>query len=67
MSKKFYSMLLSGTLTMMVVSILLMSDSIIAGAAIGTDAVMGVTPGDAQETALTGFKGKKRLDNPWFH
>ena len=43
MSKKFYSMLLGGTLTMMVVSIMLMSDSIIAGAAIGSDAVAGVT------------------------
>ncbi|MBR1559040.1 MAG: multidrug transporter MatE [Clostridia bacterium] len=43
MSKKFYSMLLGGTLTMMVVSIMLMSDSIIAGAVIGADAVAGVT------------------------
>lgn len=43
MSKKFYSMLLGGTLTMMVVSIILMSDSIIAGAVIGSDAVAGVT------------------------
>lgn len=43
MSKKFYSMLLGGTLTYMVVSILLMSDSIIAGASIGADAVAGVT------------------------
>ena len=43
MSKKFYSMLLGGTLTMMVVSIMLMSDSIIAGAVIGSDAVAGVT------------------------
>ena len=43
MSKKFYSMLLGGTLAMMVVSIMLMSDSIIAGAVIGSDAVAGVT------------------------
>ena len=35
MSKKYFSMLLGGTLTMMVASILLMSDSVIAGAAIG--------------------------------
>ena len=43
MSKKFYSLLLGGTLTMMVVSALLMSDSIIAGAVIGQDAVAGIT------------------------
>lgn len=43
MSKKYYSMLLGGTLTMMVVSIMLMSDSFIAGAVIGSDAVAGVT------------------------
>ncbi len=43
MSDKFYSMLLSGTLTMMVVSVLLMSDSVIAGAMIGSDAVAGIT------------------------
>lgn len=43
MSKKFHSMLLGGTLTMMVVSILLMSDSIIAGAVIGPDAVAAIT------------------------
>lgn len=43
MSKKFYSMLLGGTLTMMVVSVLLMSDSVIAGALIGADAVAGIT------------------------
>lgn len=43
MSKKFYSMLLGGTLTMMVVSIMLMSDSIIAGAVIGSEAVAGTT------------------------
>lgn len=43
MSKKFYSMLLGGTLTMMVVSVLLMSDSVIAGAMIGAGAVAGIT------------------------
>lgn len=43
MSKKFYSLLLGGTLTMMVVSALLMSDSIIAGSVIGQDAVAGIT------------------------
>ena len=43
MSKKFFTMLLGGTLTMMVVSILLMSDSVIAGMVIGSDAVAGIT------------------------
>ena len=43
MRKKYFSMLLGGTLTMMVVSIMLMSDSIIAGAVLGSDAVAGVT------------------------
>ncbi len=43
MSKKFYSMLLGGTLTMMVVSVLLMSDQVIAGFVIGSDAVAGIT------------------------
>ena len=43
MSKKYFSMLLGGTLTMMVVSILLMSDSVIAGSFIGSDAVAGIT------------------------
>ena len=43
MVKKFYTMLLGGTLTMVVVSALLMSDSIIAGAFIGSDAVAGIT------------------------
>ncbi len=43
MSKKYFSMLLGGTLTMMMVSIMLMSDSIIAGAVIGSDGVAGVT------------------------
>ena len=43
MSGKFFSMLLGGTLTMLVVSVLLMSDSVIAGIFIGADAVAGVT------------------------
>lgn len=43
MSKKFFSMLMGGTLTMLVASFLLMSDQIIAGAVIGPDAVAGVT------------------------
>ena len=43
MSGKFYSMLLGGTLTMLVVSVLLMSDSVIAGIFISSDAVAGVT------------------------
>lgn len=43
MTKKYFGMLLGGTLTMMVVSILLMSDSIIAGIVIGADAVAGIT------------------------
>ena len=43
MRKKYFSMLLGGTLTMMVVSIMLMSDSIIAGAVLGSNAVAGVT------------------------
>ena len=36
-------MLPGGTLTYMVVSVLLMSDSVIAGAVVGPDAVAGVT------------------------
>ena len=43
MSSKFFSMLLGGTLTMLVVSVLLMSDSVIAGIFIDSDAVAGVT------------------------
>lgn len=43
MSKKYFSMLLGGTLTMMVATILLMSDSVIAGAVIGSDAVAAIT------------------------
>ncbi|MBQ7660965.1 MAG: multidrug transporter MatE [Clostridia bacterium] len=43
LSKKYYSMLLGGTLTMMVVSVMLMSDSFIAGAILGPDGVAGVT------------------------
>ena len=42
MVKKFDTMLLGGTLTMMVVSVLLMSDSVIAGIFLGSDAVEGV-------------------------
>ena len=36
-------MLLGGTLTMMMSSLMVMSDSLIAGAIIGADAVAGVT------------------------
>ena len=43
MSEKYMSMLLGGTLTMMVVSALLMSDSVIAGAVVGSHAVAGIT------------------------
>lgn len=43
MSKKYFSMLAGGTLTMMVASIMLMSDSFIAGAFIGSDAVAATT------------------------
>ena len=43
MSKKFFSMLFGGTLSMLIVSLVLMSDQIIAGAVIGSDAVAGVT------------------------
>ncbi len=43
MSKKYLSMLLGGTLTMMVVSLLLMSDQIIAGFVLGSEAVAGIT------------------------
>lgn len=43
MSKKYITMLFGGTLTAMVVSILLMSDQIIAGITIGSDAVAGIT------------------------
>ena len=43
MVKKFDIMLLGGTLTMMVVSILLMSDSVIAGIFVGSDAVEGIS------------------------
>ena len=43
MTKKYYSMLLGGTLTMMVASVMLMSDSVIAGAVIGSNAVAGIT------------------------
>ena len=43
MSRKFYTMLFGGTLSVMVVAVLLMVDSIIAGAIIGADAVSGIT------------------------
>ena len=43
MSAKFYKMLLSGTLSMTVVSLLLMSDSIVAGRVLDSDAVAGIT------------------------
>ena len=43
MSKKFLSMLLGGTLTMMIISMLLMSDQIIAGFMIGSKSVAGIT------------------------
>ena len=43
MSKKYYSMLLGGTLAMMMSSLMVMSDQLIAGAVIGADAVAGVT------------------------
>lgn len=45
MSEKFFTMLLGGTFTMMVVSILLMSDSVIAGVMIGSEVVAGITLG----------------------
>ena len=43
MSKKYYSMLLGGTLSMIMSSLMVMSDSLIAGSVIGSDAVAGVT------------------------
>ena len=43
MVNKFFSMLLGGTLTMVVVSVMLMSDSVIAGIFVGSDAVAGIT------------------------
>ena len=42
-SKKFCSMLIGGTLTWMVVSLLFMSDFIVAGLVIGSNAVAGIT------------------------
>ncbi len=42
MGKKFITMLMGGTMTMMVVSVLLMSDQIIAGITIGSEAVSGI-------------------------
>ena len=43
MTKKFNSMLLGGSLSIMVVSVMLMSDSLIAGIFLGEDAVAGIT------------------------
>ena len=43
MPQKFYSMLLGGSLTMVMVSVMLMSDSIIAGAILGSNAIAGIT------------------------
>ena len=43
MSGKFYSMLLGGTLTMIVYFVHLSSDSVIAGIFVGSDAVAGIT------------------------
>lgn len=42
MTKKFFSMLFGGTLTMMVVALLLMSDQLIAGFTLGSTAVSGI-------------------------
>ena len=42
MSKKYYSMLVSGTVTMMLVSFVMMSDSLIAGIVLGKTAVEGI-------------------------
>ncbi len=41
--KKFFSMLFGGTLSIMVVSIMLMSDTLIAGIVLGQNAVSGIT------------------------
>ncbi len=43
MFRKYYSMLFSGTLTAIITSVLLMSDTIIAGSVIGETAVAGIT------------------------
>jgi len=43
MKKKYYSMLFGGTLSIMVVSIMLMSDTLIAGVVLGQNAVSGIT------------------------
>ena len=43
MVKKYYSMLFGGTLSIMVVSIMLMSDTLIAGIFLGENAVSGIT------------------------
>ena len=42
MSKKYYSMLVSGTVTMMLVSFVMISDSLIAGIVLGKTAVEGI-------------------------
>ena len=42
-TRKFNSMLLGGSLSIMVVSVMLMSDSLIAGIFLGEDAVAGIT------------------------
>lgn len=43
MTRKFNSMLLGGSLSIMVVSVMLMSDSLVAGIFLGADAVAGIT------------------------
>ena len=43
MAKKYLSMLLGGTLTTIVITVMLMSDSVIAGVFINSDAMAGVT------------------------
>lgn len=43
MTRKFNRMILGGTLSIMVVSVMLMSDSLIAGVLVGSDAVAGIT------------------------
>ena len=43
MVRKYFSMLSGGTLSIMVVSVMLMSDTLIAGIFLGTDAVAGIT------------------------
>ncbi len=43
MSRKFYSILLGGTLTSVMVSVLLLSDTVIAGTVLGENAVVGIS------------------------